>query len=261
MLMPPAAASRPAGRRIRAELIRRAALRAVIALPAGLMPPAAIGLHLWVLTQPNPHHPHAGDVLMVDTTAAVSANQPLVQTVGAAWHAYRSGHYAEVPGVHRAVPAIELLDDRVDLTPQRHLPRAGTFVANPAEIIARINDFDRLVERVRNGLPVVRDTPLTSLRDAPWAEVTDLIRSGAVTVQRALSRSRSGSTDASTVVLTPADVRSGGPATGCVARSLATDWGRRSTSTTSLFRSWATGSLPGSRCLHRSEPRSDPAPS
>ncbi len=53
VLMPPAAALRPAGRRIRAELVRRGALRAVIALPAGLMPPTGLGLHIWVLTQPD----------------------------------------------------------------------------------------------------------------------------------------------------------------------------------------------------------------
>ncbi|NEB82780.1 N-6 DNA methylase, partial [Streptomyces anulatus] len=35
LLMPPAAASRRSGRRIRADLLRRGALRAVIALPAG----------------------------------------------------------------------------------------------------------------------------------------------------------------------------------------------------------------------------------
>ncbi|MEV4722270.1 HsdM family class I SAM-dependent methyltransferase [Micromonospora humida] len=53
VLMPPATALRPAGRRIRAELVRRGALRAVIALPVGLMPPTGIGLHVWVLHQPD----------------------------------------------------------------------------------------------------------------------------------------------------------------------------------------------------------------
>ncbi|MEU3117339.1 MULTISPECIES: N-6 DNA methylase [Micromonospora] len=71
VLMPPAAASRPAGRRVRAELIRRGALRAVVALPAGLMPPTAIGLHIWVLMQPDAHLPPTGGLLVVDTTAAL----------------------------------------------------------------------------------------------------------------------------------------------------------------------------------------------
>lgn len=41
LLMPPAAASRRSGRRIRADLLRRGALRAVIALPAGAAPRTA----------------------------------------------------------------------------------------------------------------------------------------------------------------------------------------------------------------------------
>ncbi len=52
LLMPPAAASRRSGRRIRADLLRRGALRAVLALPAGAAPPHNIPLHLWVLRRP-----------------------------------------------------------------------------------------------------------------------------------------------------------------------------------------------------------------
>ncbi|MEV7229781.1 N-6 DNA methylase [Polymorphospora sp. NPDC051019] len=217
VLMPPAAASRPAGRRIRAELIRHGALRAVIALPAGLMPPTAIGLHVWVLTQPDPHQPGAGNLLMLDTTTA-PAGQPLTQIVGTAWNAYRSDSYAEMPGVHRAVPAIELLDDQVDLTPQRHLPQAGTLATTPTEIIGRIGDFDRLLDHMRRSLPAVHETPTAPLREAPQADVTDLIRSGSITVQRTVSRSRSADAAGGTV-LTAADILTGGPASGQATRA------------------------------------------
>ncbi|MFE4519417.1 N-6 DNA methylase, partial [Kitasatospora sp. NPDC056783] len=44
LLMPPAAASRRSGRRIRADLLRRGALRAVVALPARSAPPTRIPL-------------------------------------------------------------------------------------------------------------------------------------------------------------------------------------------------------------------------
>ncbi|MFI6639262.1 N-6 DNA methylase [Streptomyces sp. NPDC050504] len=53
LLMPPAAASRRSGRRIRADLLRKGALRAVIALPPGAAPPYGIPLHLWVLRKPG----------------------------------------------------------------------------------------------------------------------------------------------------------------------------------------------------------------
>ncbi|MFE9774977.1 N-6 DNA methylase [Streptomyces sp. NPDC005931] len=65
LLMPPAAASRRSGRRIRADLLRRGALRAVIALPVGAAPPYNIPLHLWVLRRP-PQAPVPPEVLLVD---------------------------------------------------------------------------------------------------------------------------------------------------------------------------------------------------
>ena len=217
VLMPPAAASRPAGRRIRAELIRRGALRAVIALPAGLMPPSGIGLHVWVLTQHDPDQPPAGDLLVVDTTADPD-NRPLAEIVATAWRAYRSDRYAELPGVHRALPAIEVLDDQVDLTPQRHLPQAHGLTVEPAQIVTRIGDFDRLLDELRRTLPEVRQVEKAPLRDAPHADVADLIRSGSISVQRAVTR-RSAGASADTAVLTAADILSGGPATGRATRA------------------------------------------
>ncbi|MEU3554587.1 N-6 DNA methylase [Streptomyces fragilis] len=67
LLMPPAAASRRSGRRIRADLLRRGALRAVIALPAGSAPPHGLPLHLWILRRPG-RGPVPAQVLMADTT-------------------------------------------------------------------------------------------------------------------------------------------------------------------------------------------------
>lgn len=220
VLMPPAAASRPAGRRVRTELIRRGALRAVIALPTGLMQPAGIGLHVWVLAQPDPHQPSSGDLLVVDTAAA--ASRPFTETVLAAWQAYQSDRYTELPGVHRAVPAIDVLDDQVDLTPQHHLSQAGELTADPAELLPRISRFDQLLTRIRGGLPVVRPARTRPLHAAPRAEVADLVRSGVISIHRAAVRSRPASGAAACVVLTPADVLSGGPATGSAARA-ATD--------------------------------------
>ncbi|WP_433533000.1 N-6 DNA methylase [Micromonospora sp. CA-263727] len=218
LLMPPAAASRPAGRRIRAELIRRGALRAVIALPPGLMPPTGIGLHIWVLAQPDSHQPRAGDLLMVDATAA-SSTQPLPEIVSAAWAAYQSDQYAELPGVHRIVPAIDVLDDQVDLAPQRHLPPASELAADPAKTVSRVGEFDRLLDRMRRRLPAVQPTPATPLRTAPHADIADLVRSGSISVLRAASRSRAAGGTASAVVLTATDILSGGPATGTVTRA------------------------------------------
>ncbi|MFD5672806.1 N-6 DNA methylase, partial [Streptomyces sp. NPDC127040] len=129
LLMPPAVAARRSGRRIRADLLRRGALRAVVALPAGAAPPYGIPLHLWVLRRPAPVAAPPAGLLLVDTAAAAADGRsrtawPAVHgTAEAAWTAYeRTGTVEEVPGVSRVVPVIELLDDDVDLTPARHHP-------------------------------------------------------------------------------------------------------------------------------------------
>ncbi|SNT54443.1 N-6 DNA Methylase [Asanoa hainanensis] len=215
VLMPPAAASRPAGRRIRAELIRRGALRSVIALPGGLMPPTNVGLHIWVLRQPSSR---AGSILMVDATAA-PADQSLSEVVGTIWRAYAGDSYTEEPGVHRAVPAIDVLDDQVDLTPQRYLPQADETASDPTEVVARLKDFDQRIESLRQSVPVVTAAPPGSSRPAPRAEIADLLRSGSVSVLRALARNRPTEDDTTAVVLTPGDVLSGGSATGSATRA------------------------------------------
>ncbi|MCX0244260.1 HsdM family class I SAM-dependent methyltransferase, partial [Streptomyces drozdowiczii] len=127
LLMPPAAASRRSGRRIRADLLRRGALRAVIALPAGAAPPYGIPLHLWVLRRPGAAPQPNPALLLVDTA------EPAEQTTGGgrdrldltalrhavidAWHAYE-GQRPQPTAPHsaaaRTVPVIELLDDDVD---------------------------------------------------------------------------------------------------------------------------------------------------
>ncbi|MEU5563620.1 HsdM family class I SAM-dependent methyltransferase [Micromonospora musae] len=218
VLMPPAAASRPAGRRVRAELVRHGALRAVIALPAGLMPPTGIGLHVWVLTQPDPHQPRSANLLVVDTTASTS--QPLPDIVGTLWRAYQSDDYTEMPGVHRAVPVIDVLDDQVDLTPQRYLPQANVLASDPAQIVAGINEFDQLLVELRRSLPAVRQMQTTALGTALQADVGDLVRSGSIVLQRATTRSRPTNAPANDVlVLTATDILSGGPPAGTAARA------------------------------------------
>ncbi|MFB7588243.1 N-6 DNA methylase [Streptomyces sp. NPDC056169] len=141
LLMPPAAASRRSGRRIRADLLRRGALRAVVALPAGAAPPYGIPLHLWVLRKPVPGERPAAELLLVDTASEHTGqgrdgqgrdgrdsrdrlDWPAVHAaVLDAWTAFdRDGTVVPTPGESRAVPVIELLDDDVDLAPARHLP-------------------------------------------------------------------------------------------------------------------------------------------
>ncbi|MCD9875536.1 N-6 DNA methylase [Streptomyces guryensis] len=128
LLMPPAAASRRSGRRIRADLLRRGALRAVVALPLGAAPPYNIPLHLWVLRRPD-KAPAQPEVLLADTGQYATEGRggpdwrAVREAVLDAWGAFdRAGTLDERPGLARSLPVIDLLDDDVDLAPARHLP-------------------------------------------------------------------------------------------------------------------------------------------
>ncbi|HMA45945.1 MAG TPA: N-6 DNA methylase, partial [Frankiaceae bacterium] len=133
LLMPPAAAERAAGRRIRAELVRSGALRAVVALPAGAAVPLHVGLHLWLLERPREQAGSPRDVLFVDaaepdppppTTATAGARRPfpdwvtLHATVVETWRTFvrDSDNFEPVGGTARAVPATR---SRVRAPPRR----------------------------------------------------------------------------------------------------------------------------------------------
>ncbi|MGW7431948.1 N-6 DNA methylase [Streptomyces sp. NPDC054861] len=194
LLMPPAAASRRSGRRIRADLLRRGALRAVVALPAGAAPPYGIPLHLWVLRRPVAGTAASQELLVVDT-ASLAADQQgggpgrdrldwqAVHTaVLDAWLPFaQDGTVEQVPGASRAVPVIELLDDDVDLAPARHLPPPAA--AGGAADLARVRD--RLAETLSRTVALAPPPPPPTTADPAAARLTgvtvgELARTGAL---------------------------------------------------------------------------------
>lgn len=186
MLMPPAAASRRSGRRIRADLLRRGALRAVIALPAGAAPPYGIPLHLWVLRRPGGGAPAPQHLLLVDTGGLVDGGekpswQSLRTTVAEAWRAFdREGTVTGTPGVSRALQVVELLDDDVDLTPARHLPQRA--VGGGAAGLAAVRDrLAGALKRSAELAPVVGGPA----QPAHWSltSVGELARTGALLIR------------------------------------------------------------------------------
>ncbi|GAA3805295.1 hypothetical protein GCM10022403_044080 [Streptomyces coacervatus] len=151
LLMPPAAASRRSGRRIRADLLRRGALRAVIALPLGAAPPYNIPLHLWVLRRPD-KAPAQPEVLLADTGQFATEGRggpdwrAVREAVLDVWGAFdRAGTLQERPGLARSLPVIDLLDDDVDLAPARHLPPPAA--ADGADALTAVRE--RLGETLR----------------------------------------------------------------------------------------------------------------
>ncbi|WOX26718.1 N-6 DNA methylase [Streptomyces solicathayae] len=217
LLMPPAAASRRSGRRIRADLLRKGALRAVVALPAGAAPPYGIPLHLWVLRRPAPGVAASPELLLVDTAEQAAAPagagapgggrdkldwQAVHTAVLDAWLPFdKHGTVDETPGASRSVPVIELLDDDVDLAPARHLPPPAA--AGGAAELAGVRD--RLTETLRRTAALTPPSEQPTARAEaparlPLVTVGELARTGALEL-------RAGGTGAGTGrVLTDHDV-------------------------------------------------------
>ncbi|CAL9401636.1 hypothetical protein SUDANB171_01468 [Streptomyces sp. enrichment culture] len=234
LLLPPALASRPSGRRIRAELVRTGALRAVVSLPAGAAQPRHIGLHLWVLQRPEPDGPERSSVLFItgegDRPDTSSGSRPsrvtldwpgLTARVMDQWTAFtnHAETFADAPGTARAVPAINLLDDTVDVTPARHV-RVTAAEITPEAMSRRVTDLHARLTEELNGLTAAANSARPGEWQAPkepahgWrtATVADLARGGALALVRAAVPIPGEASDGP--VLTAADVSTGSPPSG-----------------------------------------------
>ncbi|WP_438293458.1 N-6 DNA methylase [Streptomyces sp. HUAS TT7] len=228
LLMPPAAASRRSGRRIRADLLRRGALRAVVALPAGAAPPYGIPLHLWVLRRPDGAARPAPELLLVDTAGiegvAVDGGRdrlpwPALQSaVLDAWTPFdRDGTAVEQPGVSRSVPVIELLDDDVDLAPARHLPPPAAEGGTAALDGVR----ERLDATLRLAAELTPPAAPAPAQGARWSPTTvgELARAGALV----LRAGGTGTGPDGPAVLTEHDVLAGTAPSGTLPEGPAED--------------------------------------
>ncbi|MEU9957533.1 N-6 DNA methylase [Streptomyces sp. NPDC050982] len=219
LLMPPAAASRRSGRRIRADLLRRGALRAVIALPPGAAPPYNLPLHLWVLRRPAlTAHPAQPEVLLADTGVFTADSrggldwQSVRTAVLDAWRPFdRTGTAPEQPGLSRSVPVIELLDDDVDLAPARHLPppAAGGGTERLADVRDRLGETLRLTGELTP--PAADPRPPTRW---PLTTIGELARGGALQL-----RTGGSGGHARVPVLTDHDVLAGAAPSGTLPES------------------------------------------
>jgi hypothetical protein len=105
--------------------------------------------------------------------------------------------YADEPGVARAVPLVDLLDDVVDVTPARHV-RATAADIDPAALARRVHDLhEQLAEQI-DALSAASASggwlpSGDSAREWRTATVSDLARGGALTVLRAATPGTRGS--------------------------------------------------------------------
>lgn len=224
VVMPPGAAERSGGRRIRAELVRTGALRAVIALPQGAAPPPHLSLQLWVLAPPPKADPPP--ILFVDASTEPHRGREIdwkavSERVLTAWCAFREDPEGvePQPGLARTRSVVDLLDDTVDLTPQRHV-RVAT-VLDPGRHDALAQELRDRLRRTGNGLVSLSDEQLwrtAGSEPVAWrtATVADLLRGGALTLYRATRTRETALPDADEppLVLTQHDVRTGEPPSG-----------------------------------------------
>ncbi|ADH68104.1 N-6 DNA methylase [Nocardiopsis dassonvillei] len=192
VLMPPGAAQRPSGRRIRRSLLRAGAFRAVVSLPPGFAAHYAVPLQLWVLRRPERDAVPA-PVLLVDTAPHEPGQTcppgEVLGRIDRLWREYLADpeDFDEHPGVARTLEVADLLDEDVDLTPRARLPVPR----------AAAGDLDLFAER-RTRLEGALRTLRTLLPEAPRAEpggeavgvvtLGELARAGSVTIRRPLPR-------------------------------------------------------------------------
>lgn len=203
LLMPPAVAGRRSGRRMRTQLLRRGALRAVVAL--------SDGPHLWLLRRPPGDRP-AG-LLVVDG----ADDAEIVRT----WRDFRAGRDVDSPGTSRVVPIIDLLDEEVDLTPARHLT-AGTGDRTAERFVQTRDRLAALLGQMSGMVPELGPAPRD--REPAFTSVAELARIGALTVHRAPARRDAAEAAEGRPVLTAEDVIQDREPTGRVLARAEEDW-------------------------------------
>jgi hypothetical protein len=194
ILMPTAAASRRPGKRIRGNLLRAGALRAVVTLAPG-------GPDLWVLRRPNGTRPPS-QLLVVDASEDLSIVEP-------AWRAYVENPEAELSGDSRTVRIIDLLDDEVDLNPARHRPQQGG--------LDFLRDFTDALARFRGTSAMLSDAPpslelLDERQDLPTTTIGELAKAGLIAILQAPPKMSAD--EGPLPVLTADDIAAGTPPSG-----------------------------------------------
>lgn len=224
VVLPPGVNVRRAGRRIRAELVRRGALQAVVALPAGALHAMGLSPTLWVLRRPD-EGDRADEVLFVDAmpdTSAPNASRggmfdvnwsDVTDVVLPAVRAHLEGQ--PVPDSQRSVlvPAIDLLDEDVDLSVVRHIEPPVTPV-DPAKVEEVRSALRHTLDGLDGLIPTV--AAVESPQTPATTTVAELLRNGAVTLHQHVGRVSDDSSDDLIPMLSGRDVSSGSEASGHV---------------------------------------------
>ncbi|MFD6414886.1 class I SAM-dependent DNA methyltransferase [Streptomyces sp. NPDC060194] len=161
LVMPASVAYRKAGRRIRAELVRRGVISKIVALPSGVASGHALPVHLWLLRRPDEAGRRADTVTLVDLTASSP-----------------DGPFDPAEGQSVEVPLIDLLDDDVDLTPAVHAPALHRDLA--LEYERARSEITSALAALETLLPELRTGGGTNLWEGATVTVSELVRAGLV---------------------------------------------------------------------------------
>ncbi|MEV6867691.1 N-6 DNA methylase [Streptosporangium subroseum] len=204
IMMPPSAADRRSGRRVRGNLLRSGALRAIITLPPGATPGSSSAPDLWVLRRPSPGRELPSSVLMMDATNDLSL-------VEQAWRRFDADRDAVLPGASRTVRIIDLLDDEVNLSTPRHLVALGESALGFPDVRGR------LVSTVGTLATAIPDmATLADRRELPMTTVGELLKAGVIAIHQATLKMTTDHGDLP--VLTVRDVVKGRGPTGKTVR-------------------------------------------
>ncbi|MFF2656296.1 N-6 DNA methylase [Kitasatospora sp. NPDC058032] len=181
VLVPPAVASRRAGRRIRAALLRAGVVRGVIALPTGAAPPYGVGLHLWLLCSPEPRRVGA-PVLFVDAADCRTTSSG-GRGAGIDWDSVRGRALSALRGaaVERTavVPLVDLIGDETNLTPARHVPAEAAATA--VDLGRGWASLDRALLDLRDSGAAFRRLSVAAASEEPLnVSLAELEQSGAI---------------------------------------------------------------------------------
>jgi type I restriction-modification system DNA methylase subunit len=208
MLMPPAAAARPSGRRLRRALVTNGALRAVVSLPPKLAAHYALALQIWVLSRPEPDRAHS-HVLLVDTSGlstrttrdadSISTWDEVRKVTVSAWTAFNDSpqRVADTSDVAIAVPITDLLSEEADLTPARYLRPPALAVASQTGLADRRRALAGLLTELARLLP---EPPQPHPGDGAYhrdASLEELAQTGALVIRRGAPLSAGGEGDLS----------------------------------------------------------------
>ncbi|GAB3949787.1 N-6 DNA methylase [Streptomyces sparsus] len=161
IVLPASVAYRKAGRRIRAELVRRGVVTQVTALPSGSASSHPLPVHLWHLRRPRAPEDAVTRVRMVD----LAAGDP-------------DGSLEPAPEQVAEVPLVDLLDDAVDLTPGRHVQDSHRDFAVEYQAVRR--ELTEQLRMLAELLPALVAGNGSSTLEGSTVSVADLARAGLV---------------------------------------------------------------------------------